>query len=299
MVSMAIAKIVGDLFTMPFYEANIASKCIPFLETDTTPDMDEISCRDVMHKPVVVLQQEDTLENMIQTLETYKHNAFPVVNSEGFMVGIIRRKDLLLLMERKVYKTGKDFPPNEFQALRMDAEVDTHAIRQQTPADELGYHFHLRKYLHQSPMVVREHFSLSTAYVMFRTLGLRHLTVVDFFNRPRGMITRQDLLEPLIADIAHRHAGSIKKSFDSFHGRLRSSSGSLRGGFSFGTMSLTSTEEPAPPAPLSHMYPVGTVLGSTGQGQGGAATPPPPLSPVSPPNRTTPHNPHEEGDARE
>ena len=26
MVSMAIAKIVGDLFTMPFYEANIASK---------------------------------------------------------------------------------------------------------------------------------------------------------------------------------------------------------------------------------------------------------------------------------
>ena len=47
------------------------TQCIPFLETDTTPDMDEISCRDVMHKPVVVLQQEDTLENMIQVWASF------------------------------------------------------------------------------------------------------------------------------------------------------------------------------------------------------------------------------------
>lgn len=43
-------------------------------------------------------------------------------------------------------------------------------------------------------MSVQAHFSLQRAYIVFRTLGLRHLTVVDLQNRALGMITRKDLI---------------------------------------------------------------------------------------------------------
>lgn len=38
---------------------------------------------------------------------------------------------------------------------------------------------------------VDEHFSLERAYVVLRTLGLRHLIVVDVANRVRGIVTRK------------------------------------------------------------------------------------------------------------
>lgn len=43
-------------------------------------------------------------------------------------------------------------------------------------------------------MSVQAHFSLQRTYIIFRTLGLRHLTVVDRQNRVVGVITRKDLM---------------------------------------------------------------------------------------------------------
>ena len=36
--------------------------------------------------------------------------------------------------------------------------------------------------------------SLERAYIMFRTMGLRHMLVVDEHNRVKGIVTRKDLL---------------------------------------------------------------------------------------------------------
>jgi CBS-domain-containing membrane protein len=41
---------------------------------------------------------------------------------------------------------------------------------------------------------VQETFSVERVYLLFRNLGLRHLVVVDEFNRVKGIITRKDLL---------------------------------------------------------------------------------------------------------
>jgi CBS-domain-containing membrane protein len=42
---------------------------------------------------------------------------------------------------------------------------------------------------------VNEEFAVSEAYLMFRTMGLRHLLVVGENNRLKGMITKKDLVE--------------------------------------------------------------------------------------------------------
>ncbi|XP_048693138.1 chloride channel protein C-like isoform X1 [Caretta caretta] len=52
----------------------------------------------------------------------------------------------------------------------------------------------LEPYINKSAVSVQAHFSLQCTYIIFRTLGLRHLTVVDLQNRVVGIITRNDLM---------------------------------------------------------------------------------------------------------
>jgi len=52
----------------------------------------------------------------------------------------------------------------------------------------------LTPYINFSAVKVAKNFSVERAYIMFSTMGLRHLVVVDDRNRVRGIITRKDLL---------------------------------------------------------------------------------------------------------
>jgi len=49
-------------------------------------------------------------------------------------------------------------------------------------------------FINRSAPHIAEEFSLHRTYIVFRTLGLRHLTVVDMANRVVGIITRKDLM---------------------------------------------------------------------------------------------------------
>ena len=52
----------------------------------------------------------------------------------------------------------------------------------------------LRPYMERGPHVIYSTASAMRAYRIFRTLGLRHLVVIDNANRAVGMITRMELL---------------------------------------------------------------------------------------------------------
>lgn len=52
----------------------------------------------------------------------------------------------------------------------------------------------LKMFANQSALSIPEKFSLQRTYIIFRTLGLRHLTVVDCRNSVKGVITRKDLM---------------------------------------------------------------------------------------------------------
>ena len=63
-------------------------------------------------------------------------------------------------------------------------------------------------YVNQSAISIQQKFSLHRTYIIFRTLGLRHLTVVNINNQVVGIITRKDLMgfsmEEHLSDILHR-----------------------------------------------------------------------------------------------
>lgn len=49
----------------------------------------------------------------------------------------------------------------------------------------------LRPYINSSAAAVQESFSLERTYVVFRTLGLRHLVITDQHNHVKGIVTRK------------------------------------------------------------------------------------------------------------
>ena len=49
----------------------------------------------------------------------------------------------------------------------------------------------LRAYINTSAAAIQESFSVERTYVVFRTLGLRHLVVVDRHNHVKGIVTRK------------------------------------------------------------------------------------------------------------
>ena len=49
----------------------------------------------------------------------------------------------------------------------------------------------LRPYINTSASAIQESFSVERTYVVFRTLGLRHLVVVDRHNHVKGIVTRK------------------------------------------------------------------------------------------------------------
>ena len=58
----------------------------------------------------------------------------------------------------------------------------------------------LRAYVNRSGVSVPNHFSAMRTFVMFRTLGLRHLPVVDEHNHVVGIVTRKELLDESLGE---------------------------------------------------------------------------------------------------
>jgi len=54
--------------------------------------------------------------------------------------------------------------------------------------------------MNRSPFSVHNDFYGVYAFRLFRSMGLRHLPIVDDHNNVVGIITRKDLLVPIIRD---------------------------------------------------------------------------------------------------
>ena len=64
----------------------------------------------------------------------------------------------------------------------------------------------LAPYTDASALSVRDHFSLHRAYMIFRTMGLRHMIVTDGDNQVAGILTRRDLMDFRLHDVLHPHS---------------------------------------------------------------------------------------------
>eukprot|EP01065_Artemidia_motanka_P037858 TRINITY_DN46763_c0_g1_i1.p1 TRINITY_DN46763_c0_g1~~TRINITY_DN46763_c0_g1_i1.p1 ORF type:complete len:1275 (+),score=364.64 TRINITY_DN46763_c0_g1_i1:61-3885(+) len=225
MIGVMIAKTVADNFTHPLYHALLEVRCVPFLDYDCNlPYLDVFAAAHLMskvtHRTMFTVRGE-TVKKVRTVLETTDHNGFPVVGTRikpGRFKGTVTRAQLQLLMrfldERRLQEVldGKDpweaarnaanslsvMTQDQFIAMseRMFWERDDLEEAPDWPDGDpiLLQQVDLTNVVNTSAFTVPKNFCVSATYTLFRSMGLRHLVVVNAANQVAGIITRKDLI---------------------------------------------------------------------------------------------------------
>ncbi|KAM9979476.1 hypothetical protein ACTFIY_008714 [Dictyostelium cf. discoideum] len=249
-LSVMIAKWVGDIFNESIYEHLIEQKCYPFLQSQPPKSMIKLGVVDIMKTEVVTLHEVERVSKVIEVLksEQHFHNGFPVIErpkpldsnrkdaygnleyyeDETTYSGLILRNQLICLLYYRIFCHEQPLPqnprllggnsnrrynqrrfgrPTEYGYApadpRMTYELMTQSLaRHFPPIDKMNLkkeeietmYIDLRPYMNLSTIVANETYSYSETYSIFRTIGLRHLPVVNKKNEVVGIVTRKDLL---------------------------------------------------------------------------------------------------------
>jgi chloride channel 7 len=176
-IAVLFARLVGDRITHGLYHEQIHFKGFPFLEDIAPSTLSKNTVAGIMESPVVYFFKTVHVERVRHVLATTTHNGFPVladpINTHGGsdslatgdspLVGLVLRKNLLRLLR---------------QAKKDNAStIDCGIVRD------------------ESPITVEANFTAAQAFKLFRSMGLRHLTVIDRNFRVVGIITRRTFLK--------------------------------------------------------------------------------------------------------
>jgi len=196
MAVLLVAKWLGDLMNAGIYDTHIHIMNIPLLEVDSKPQCKIIQCRDVMSFPPVCLRKHTKLSEIVEILKSDKlHNCFPIIDNNDKFSGFINPYEVMFLIQKK------NFVEKKSEALKLQLKdfiddyprfgnlMSTFKIYK----DELDLHVDLTTCINPNPYTVFEKSTLSKVYLLFRSLGLRHLCVLDNNCRPVGVITRSEL----------------------------------------------------------------------------------------------------------
>lgn len=222
MITIMVAKWTGDFLSHPLYHALLEFKCIPFLGHEpmliksdgSVLNLDLFTAQDAMTKPVVTVNMFASVHSICKVLLGCSHCGFPVVKNlgdklENTFCGEITRLELRNLMTRPelfIRKTDfnttvrmphvSDIMHPHFRVSKRSPHLATDELLQQyiNESTYSDYFVNLSPYINDSGVSVPLHFSLHRAYILFRTLGLRHMTVVSLTNQVEGILTRKDLM---------------------------------------------------------------------------------------------------------
>ncbi|XP_075350739.1 chloride channel protein D-like isoform X3 [Mycteria americana] len=181
-----------------------------FSDSSHRLNLELFSARDVMEPGVQVLHLKENIASLARLLASTSHGGFPVVcrpkpdHAEVFQ-GTIKRLELCMLLENEhIFEpetNDESFSssPLSYEKITVEKLPNLSRLtmllnRYTTDPRYQQLFINLEPYINKSAMSIQAHFSLQRTYIIFRTLGLRHLTVVDPQNRVVGVITRKDLM---------------------------------------------------------------------------------------------------------
>ncbi|CAD7703645.1 unnamed protein product [Ostreobium quekettii] len=205
---------------------------------------DELSVNELMSTEMVCLPAVIKVRELATALRTFSHGGYPVSSEAEVPVaaatspmridGLIARPLLLRLLQRRLgfIKKGQEggsFPlPRtekgvldvldtiEPYPMRINPRSEQEAILAALSEVDLETDIDLRPFMQRQPFLVNEDASLSRAYRLFRTLGLRHLLVAPSRPLGLGILTRKDMIKEnvrlALGEKANREAAKVTAS---------------------------------------------------------------------------------------
>lgn len=220
MLTILTARLIGNIFTDGIYDMHIVNRQLHYLDEDegfgNQVELHDLTVSDVMTAEPLTLPSVVTVGQVIDTLRKGRHHCFPIVDDAepGVLQGTIARKVICTLLKHRAYSPMEGLgSSNSFSNLqdagapasRLSPLVNWGTLEciypnypdledfQLTDRERL-YWLDLRPYLDASPFIINERASVQRTYRMFRTLGLRHLIVINKSHQLVGVVTRSDLV---------------------------------------------------------------------------------------------------------
>ncbi|CAH0385232.1 unnamed protein product [Bemisia tabaci] len=209
MFALATTKWIGDFISEGVYEMQINLRGLPILPTDPPPLTSNITAEEIMSTSVVTIPTCVVVAEVLAKLKNTNFHCFPVVGQStlvntqdpdflipyGQLEGLILRSQLIVLLMNKAFEESHpaDFETrlNMFRKAYACQQVDVESLELTTAEKEMV--LDLRAYMNPSPYSVRAVTSLPRIFRLFRSLGLRHIIVVNNVNQVVGIVTRKDL----------------------------------------------------------------------------------------------------------
>ncbi|CEG36884.1 chloride channel family [Plasmopara halstedii] len=208
MVSLMAARWVGNSFNEGLYDIHIHLNHLPFLEFDPPYYARFLRALNIMSSPTigfpVILPRSQDAAGGGQRLNLGDKRKSPRFS------GIIYRHHLAVLLQRKDFFIEKPepfvrTPASDTTLLYNDQYALSYRDMEgsyprypsindiQLDDDERDLWMDLTPYMNPTPHTVQEQTPVPRAFRLFRSLGLRHLIVLNRRNEVRGVITRKDL----------------------------------------------------------------------------------------------------------
>eukprot|EP01034_Spumella_vulgaris_P021794 gene21794-27863_t len=212
MVTFATSRYAGNAINESMYDMQIHLKEMPFLE-GTLHSLGMLNYHPISkvmtHEHMVTLNEVEKVKRVMEVLKNTDHNGFPVVSKDGRLRGLILRKTLCGLLKLKAYSTpttGIPRPSDGGIELEQAATVFYDTLERPYPnfptvssiklvEKEMNFYLDMRAHMDPSPQTLNKDTSIRRSYHLFRTMGLRHIVVVDGELMVVGIVTRADMNE--------------------------------------------------------------------------------------------------------
>lgn len=224
MVAVFFSKIVGDRYGVGIDDTHVRLRGAPVLyEPGVSVEQqmidDKLTVAELASTSIVALPPVVRLRDLIDTLRSCSHQAFPVTpeveaakepGGSFELHGLILRSTLLCMLKLRLGGwEGSEYNAPTSQSQRVDLldKLDQIPIKLRvreeqsvildsllTRSSAIDVSLDLRPFMQKAPFVVNENASLTRAYRLFRTMGLRHLFIAPENPRVVGIITRKDLI---------------------------------------------------------------------------------------------------------
>jgi len=203
-LTVMAAKWTGDKFNKGLYDIHIGLKKVPLLEHFPEKDTLTIQAQHVMETCLKVVEPQMTVRDLLQVLGGCKHNGFPVVEMSSWrFLGLVQRNSLHHLLQsgkehgafRVHGESERGIVPFEVMAGKGYPDCKSfEAVRQSLEPEDLEKLVDLTPYMNSGCYTVPAEAVMARCFMLFRTMGLRHLPVVGKDLKLQGMITRKDLI---------------------------------------------------------------------------------------------------------
>lgn len=101
-VGVFTARTVADLFTNSLFDREIRNDQLPILKGSLPESSKDLKAHQIMSKTLVSIQSIAEMKSISKALGS-PHNAFPVLNTAGNLVGLLPKNILNVLCEQKCF----------------------------------------------------------------------------------------------------------------------------------------------------------------------------------------------------